>query len=301
MAKTGVVTYEAVAKVADEMARAGVTPTQRALVERVGGSNSTVGPHLRRWKQGRDAASTQGETVRHIEVEVAVASVIRRAQDAVRAELQGDLDDQVREIEQLTAERESALGQVVELTTTAAGLQRQVDQQAGQLSEVRRELDESRAARASAEAALETLRGEHSRAEQARAALEERVAQLQAGAERDAQGLREAQRRAETAVAGQAAAEQSLATTRAEYDARLDVERRARAELEQRMAALRETIDGHLPKLERLAAAEASERLLREQVTSLNEALQAAREQTASLTGILQQPDYRKESPHGGG
>jgi chromosome segregation ATPase len=277
MPKSSQVTYETVAKVADDLVKAGVTPSQRALVERVGGSNSTIGPLLRQWKAARSAAaSTSSETPHHLEVDIAVANVLRRAQAEVRDELQGDLDDQVREIEQLTSERDSARASVTELTAANAGLQRQCDQQAGQLTEVRRELQDAGAARQAVGQAVETLRGELGQASAAKAALEGRLAQAEDSAERAAGALKDAQHRSDAAAAAQAAAEQALATSRAELEAKLEVERRARSDLEQRVTTLRETIDGHLPKLERLAAAEASERLLRDQVGTLERMLDSA-------------------------
>lgn len=54
-------TRENVFAAADELVAAGTTPTTPLIVERVGGSNSTVGPLLREWRAERAQAAKQAE------------------------------------------------------------------------------------------------------------------------------------------------------------------------------------------------------------------------------------------------
>lgn len=274
------ISYEVVAKACDELAKAGVKPTQRSIIDKVGrGSFSTVGPHLRAWKAARDAAAasaTGADAPRHIEIEAAVAAVLRRAQNEVREELQSDLDDQAREISQLTAERDADRAKSADLAKTVEELRAQASELKGQLEATRGELESTRRERNDATHALEELRGVHGQLVEAKASLDARVVELQDTALRQSETLRQLEQRTTAAVTGQAAAEQALATTKAELEATLAVERKARAEAEHRVLAQSATIDGYTEKLQSLAAAQSAEKELRSQVATLTSMLQAA-------------------------
>lgn len=280
MAKPGTTTYEMVANIADELVKAGFTPSQRAIVDRVGGSNSTVGPFLRQWKTAHEAAKAAAgaeATARHVEVDLAVANVLRRALADLRGELQGEVAEQIVEIQQLTEERDADRVRATALAESAATLQREVDQLGGQASELRRELDSLRADRATVAAALEELRAAHSDAVAAKKALEEKGQEMQAVIGRQAETHLADVKRVQEAASAQAVAEQNLARIQVELEAKLAAERQGRSVAEQRVVSLLAAADGHAAQLQRLAASEAGVGLLKQQVESLTSLLQQSR------------------------
>lgn len=273
MAKPAAATYEMVANAADAMVKAGQVPSQRLLIDKIGGgSYSTIGPHLRRWKAARDAAVAAlgaTDTPRNVEVDLAVFNVVRRAQADLRAELQSDLEDQAKEIEQLTAERDGLDSRRVELVDAAADLHATGNKLQGQVETMRVEIDSLRKERSTTTAALEELRGMHGQLTAEKAGLEAHVAELVSAAERQDRAVDALEQRASASAAGHAAAEQLLASTKAEITAALAIERKGRAEAEQRVLNLTATIDAHTSKLEKLAAAEAIVKELRLQIEQL--------------------------------
>jgi chromosome segregation ATPase len=255
MAKPISVTYDVFAQHADEMVATGDVPSQAKMVARLGGSNSTMGPMLRQWKRERAQALAAGgkvEMQRYIEVDTAVAVVLRRAQAEVRDELREDLDGQVREIDGLTRERDAERAHVAELSSANAVLQSLGDKLSGQVSQLERDVESVRAERADATTALETSRVKLGMASERIAGLEARVAELTP-----------LQHRAEMAERLQATLEAKLA-----------VEHDARGVAEQRVVTLTGSLDAQRDTASKLAAAQSRVFSLEEQVGDLRAQLQ---------------------------
>jgi chromosome segregation ATPase len=291
MARTTELTYEVVAKAADELQQAGIAPSQSQVVKKVGGSNSTVGPLLRKWKAERDAkkaATSTSDTPRHLEVDLAVAAILRRAETAVREELQGDIDEQLSEIEQLTGERDAGRAKVAQLELAVSTLTRERDQLQGQFGQLQRDFDVARQERAQVDDELKDARQAIGQANERAQGLDARVSELTSSEAKLRSEADQLRQRAAAAETGQAEAERRRATAVAELEAKLGVEHKARTDADARVVELLGKLDATAPKLERLAAAEATEKALRDQVEMLKSQVAASegreREARASLS-----------------
>ena len=85
------VTYEEVATEASKMAEQGIEPSVRLIQQRLGGSNSTIGPHLRTW---RDVES-DGES----ELPPALLTLVRHMHKTFKLEAETALADDRAELE----------------------------------------------------------------------------------------------------------------------------------------------------------------------------------------------------------
>ena len=267
------ITYDAVAQICSTLTQDGNRPTVRRVQSEVGGSNTTILNHLRRWQDTQRAAGAQS-TKDNPFTESLRAALLAWGEERT-AQLREQSDGRIAELEELYAaaqdgweQAEARIGvleeqvQVGEVQGRAANLQAEADLQK---LEQRLAVAEARAEGA------ESLLGE----------LQDRLAREQQGAESHAVAAAESRIKAETAVGRAAALAAENETLRAEHKTLT----RTHAEAEQRAAVAEERArnrDEQLAELRRNLEAQAQR-----STESQDNALTAARELAAAQRELL--------------
>jgi chromosome segregation ATPase len=152
------ISYEEVARIAQQMADAGRNPTVRAVRGELGtGSNATILAHLSEWKARREESEKVAKE-RVSELPGGIVSAVREAIDeavrAARTELEvrlGEAQAQIGEDQQLLADAEARLerleGLLVEAERRAAADQQRIEGLQERLQQGEAQLVEGRQAR----------------------------------------------------------------------------------------------------------------------------------------------------------
>jgi colicin import membrane protein len=136
------VTYEAVAKVSNELISEGLKPSVRAVRERLGGSNTTLVRHLRTWHEARDAVQRQPRDLPG-ELVLAVRRAMSEVETNARAEAGLQMDIAHKTIDELLAESEALEQRLKVVASESAAAECAADEGRGRESELRRELERS--------------------------------------------------------------------------------------------------------------------------------------------------------------
>jgi hypothetical protein len=175
----GGISREKVFVAADEILATGVNPSQARVINRIGGSNSTVGPWLREWRQSKAgaAASVRSQLPdRPNRLDTAVqgmASQLWRSMEAEFAERLGialteanerlragkeDFDDAISNLKRLELELSSARSEQKRLEQARESAILEAARIGAVLDQIRKDLQAERDGRRVAEAAADEAR-----------------------------------------------------------------------------------------------------------------------------------------------
>lgn len=294
MARPDAVTYEQVELACAQLKAEGIEPSVRLVVQRVGGSNTTVLEHVKRWK----AANPKTVPVRSDELPIDVMTSLQAMRDRAEAtgeakfaarlkEAEDERNDVAKENKQLLAQNDALQTEVSDLATERDTLKGQVR---------------------SHEIELQTLREQIGREQESAQAARVELAKAQLKIEAADSRVAEAQQRERNAVDDMgrvSAALDAERTARASADSRAAV---AESQLaltadalqagQVRMQELQIAVKEHDAVVARVAGAEAMANELRAMVEMLRELLRAGKDRTgrggASETDEGQPGDGRK-------
>ena len=277
MARPDAVTYEQVELACAQLKAEGIEPSVRLVVQRVGGSNTTVLEHVKRWK----ASNPKTVPVRSDELPIDVMGSLQAMRD--RAEATGEAKFAAR-LKEAEDERNDIAKENKQLQAQNAGLQMEV-------TDLATERDTLKGQVQSHELELQTLREQLKREQESAQAARVELAKAQLKVEAADSRVAEAQQRETKALA-----DVSRVSTA------LDAERTARAAAESRAAVaesqlasttgalqagqvrvqeLQGAVKEHDTVVARVAGAEAMANELRSTVEMLRELLKAAEERSA--------------------
>ena len=298
MARNGSLTYEAVEQAANELRGAGVSPTVRLLVEKVGGSNTTVLKYLTAWKAANPPAKHQVREM-PLDIVVAVESALNRAEAAARSEIQTQLVEMQATLKDISAENEDLQERNAGLVEANAGIASERDTLKGQLAEQTTELRGLREAVSREQAAAEAARVELAKAQLLVDGADTRVAEIQERERETRHELVRVQAEFTSLRESRASAEQRAAVV----EAQLEAERGAREASEARLTALQQDLQMLTASVGRAAAAEATAAELRSTVGMLQDLLKRAQEQQGLQAGAtaVDEPAGRTDAGEKGG
>ena len=277
MARLDAVTYEQVELACAQLKAEGIEPSVRLVVQRVGGSNTTVLEHVKRWK----ASNPKTVPVRSDELPIDVMGSLQAMRD--RAEATGEAKFAAR-LKEAEDERNDVAKENKQLQAQNAGLQIEA-------ADLATERDTLKGQVQSHELELQTLREQLKREQESAQAARVELAKAQLKVEAADSRVAEAQQRETKALA-----DMSRVSTA------LDAERTARAAAESRAAVaesqlasttgalqagqvrvqeLLGEVKEHDTVVARVAGAEAMANELRSTVEMLRELLKAAEERSA--------------------
>ena len=276
MARPDAVTYEQVELVCVQLKAEGIEPSVRQVVQRVGGSNTTVLEHVKRWK----ASNPKTVPVRSDELPIDVMGSLQAMRD--RAEATGEAKFAAR-LKEAEDERNDVAKENKQLQAQNAGLQLEA-------ADLATDRDTLKGQVQSHELELQTLRGQLKREQESAQAARVELAKAQLKVEAADSRVAEAQQRETKALADVS-----------RVSAALDVERTARAGADSRAAVaesqlastadalqagqarvedLQTAVKEHDAIVARVAGAEAMAHELRSMVEMLRELLKAAEERS---------------------
>jgi colicin import membrane protein len=230
-------TYSAVAAAAEALEQQGLEPSVRSVRDKLGGgSNTTVTPLLRKWKEARAARSGS-----RVQINPAIADLILAQIAEAAAEASNKAGARAKEAEEAFDELAKQMAEVeAQLNTSNASLaatQAQLLQHQGQLQERVREMDELRTlaaatvAEADQRAERERTQAEAVRQDLVRSSLRlERVPDLEAAVEEARQLLKASNdtvaraQQAEAVATSRAQAQHERASESAAREARLEAQ-----------------------------------------------------------------------------
>lgn len=275
MARPGI-TYEMVEAAADALQaeRPGTTPTLAAVRAHLGtGSPNTIHKYLRMWSENRPKATAQVLVIPE-EITKALSGWVLQQATGSRADAeersvqaQAAADELARVGEDLEAERDQLLADIVALTTQRDQYQATADERAAEIQRLLVEVERERglAGAAQVDAAQARLRSE-SQVEHL-TEMRARIESLSAAVDVDRTARTAAEREAAVATA-------QLASARAEIEAA----RGQAAALQQEVASSRDRVEQLLASFDDLRAQHKNE------VGELHQALDSARGQVLALT-----------------
>ena len=299
MARPDAVTYEQVELACAQLKAEGIEPSVRLVVQRVGGSNTTVLEHVKRWK----ASNPKTVPVRSDELPIDVMGSLQAMRD--RAEATGEAKFAAR-LKEAEDERNDIAKENKQLQAQNAGLQMEI-------TDLATERDTLKGQVQSHELELQTLREQLKREQESAQAARVELAKAQLKVEAADSRVAEAQQRETKAL-----------TDVSRVSAALDVERTARAGAESRAAVaesqlasttgtlqagqvrvqeLQGAVKEHDTVVARVAGAEAMANELRSTVEMLRELLKAAEERSARAGTALapaRQPGAGDKASKGG-
>lgn len=261
-------TYSAVAAAAESLEQQGLEPSVRLVRDKLGGgSNTTVTPLLRKWKEARAARNESSVQVNTAISDLILAQIAETAAEASnKAELRAkEAEDAFDELAEQMAGVEAQLNTSnASLTTTQA----QLLQHQGQLQERVREMEELRAlaaatvAEADQRAERERAQAEAVRQDLARASLRlEQVPDLQAALEEARQLLRASNdsvaraKQSEAVATARAQAQHERARESATREARLGEQLQRLQDERERALAAERTSQQEILRLSTIASA----------------------------------------------
>lgn len=259
--KSDPLSYEAVSKACSTLVATGVKPSVRSVTELVGGSNTTVLKHLRRWTAEQDTKAGQRPEL-PLDVRDSISAALARADAAARAETRQVLETAQSNLDALVRENERLEARHTELADEASSLKSQLDTLSGRAAEQEKELD----------LAKQSAARDRDAAEQARASTSNLALKLSASESALAESRkREAEARSLlTATQTQLDAVREAAAKSAQQasaaGAQLESERAAREADRRRALDIEAALSAARDQALRLAGAEASVAVLRETV-----------------------------------
>lgn len=298
MARPDAVTYEQVELACAQLKAEGIDPSVRQVVQRVGGSNTTVLEHVKRWK----ASNPKTVAVRRDDLPIDVMGSLQAMRDRAEAageakfaarlkEAEDERNDVAMENKQLQAQNADLQIEVTDLTTERDTLKGQVQ---------------------SHELELQTLREQLKREQESAQAARVELAKAQLKVEAADSRVAEAQQRetkALTDVSRVSAALDAERTARAGADSRAAVAESQLASTasalqagQARVQELQDALKEHDTVVARVAGAEAMVNELRSMVEMLRELLKAAEERTvraAAPPALEPQPGAGEKSSKG--
>ena len=298
MARPAAVTYEHVELACAQLKAEGIEPSVRLVVQRVGGSNTTVLEHVKRWK----ASNPKTVPVRSDELPIDVMGSLQAMRDRAEAtgeakfaarlkEAEDERNDIAKENKQLQAQNAGLHMEVADLATERDTLKGQVQSHELELQTLReqlkREQESAQAARVELAKALLKVEAADSRVAEA----QQRETKALADTSRVSAAL-DAERTARAGAESRAAvAESQLASTAGALQA-------GQARVQELQAAVKE----HDAIVARVAGAEAMANELRSTVEMLRDLLKAAEERSARTGSSLapaRQPGSGEKSSKG--
>lgn len=262
------ITYSAVAAAAESLEQEGFEPSVRLVREKLGGgSNTTIAPFLRKWKEARAARNESSVQINPAINDLFLAQLAEVATQASnKAELRAkEADDAFDELAKQMAGTEAQLNAS---NASLSATQAQLLQHQGQLQERVREMDELRAlaaatvAEADQRAERERAQAEAVRQELVRASLRlEQVPDLQAALEEARQLLKASHddvaraKRSEAVATSRAQAQQQRAHESASRESRLGQQLQRRQDEQERALAAERTAQQEILRLSTIASA----------------------------------------------
>ena len=283
MARPDAVTYEQVELACAQLKAEGIEPSVRLVVQRVGGSNTTVLEHVKRWK----ASNPKTVPVRSDELPVDVMGSLQAMRD--RAEATGEAKFAAR-LKEAEDERNDVAKENKQLQAQSAELQVEV-------SELATERDTLKGQVQSHELELQTLREQLTREQESAQAARVELAKAQLKVEAADSRVAEAQQRETKALADTSRVSSTLdaeRTARAGADSRAAVAESQLASTagalqagQARVLELQAAVKEHDRVVARVAGAEAMANELRSTVEMLRELLNAAEERSGRAVAQL--------------
>jgi hypothetical protein len=180
MARTGI-TCEQVFDTADTLANEGIQPTVKLVREKIGGSYSTITPHLAAWKDER-----AGKAVANVpDMPETVATTTRQAMHSVWVAAWKAGQDMIEtERDGLTAARREMESERAEMAREITELETKLDTMASERDTIARSLDDECKQLKKAQDDLGRLRIENARLEERVINTEKRSEELRAQVER---------------------------------------------------------------------------------------------------------------------
>lgn len=202
MAREGI-SYDQVAKTADELTGEGQQATIRQIRDRIGtGSPNTIHRHLTQWRDARPQATASAPEL-PASLAVQIAAEISRAAAQARAEIEGRLIQTQAEAaelaatgEALEAERDSLTEQVTSLTRDRDTLTGKATQQAADLADQAQRIEREQHAAEAARIELATARLKIEAQAEKQNELTQETAQLRAALEASQQARQTAEQQA---------------------------------------------------------------------------------------------------------
>jgi colicin import membrane protein len=259
------INYSAVAAAAESLEKQGLEPSVRTVREKLGGgSNTTLTPMLRQWKEARTARLSST-----VQLNPAISDLILAQMAEVASQAANDANIRAKDaadaFDELSAELKTLRLRLAEKEAELQTTREQVLQQQGQLNERAREMEEIRAQSVNAihEADLRAA-DERSQAEALRQELVRTSIALESVPDLKA-ALEQAQNRIQVCANEVAQARQSAAVA--------NEHAKAQAELASQAAMREAKLESHLNRLvEQHERALASERLLQQEILLLSKA-----------------------------
>ncbi len=283
MARPDAVTYEQVELACAQLKAEGIEPSVRLVVQRVGGSNTTVLEHVKRWK----ASNPKTAPVRSDELPIDVMGSLQAMRDRAEAtgeakfaarlkEAEDERNDVVKENKQLQAQNAGLQVEVSELATERDTLKGQVQSHELELQTLREQLKREQESAQAARVELAKAQLKVEAADSRVAEAQQRETKALADVSRVSAAL-DAERTGRAGAANRAAvAESQLASTATSLQA-------GQARVQELQTAVKE----HDAIVARVAGAEAMATQLRSTVEMLRELLQAAEERSGRAVAQL--------------
>ena len=272
MARPDAVTYEQVELACAQLKAEGIEPSVRLVVQRVGGSNTTVLEHVKRWK----ASNPRTVPVRSDDLPIDVMSSLQSMRDRAEAtgeakfaarlkEAEDERNDVAKENKQLLAQNEALQTEVSDLASERDKLKGQVQGHETELQTLREHLEREQE---SAQAA----RVELAKAQLKVEAADSRVAEAQ---QRESKALADMSRVSAALDAeriARAAADSRAAVAESQLASTVGALKEGQARVHELQTAVKE----HDAVVARVAGAEAMAAELRSTVEMLRELLKVA-------------------------
>lgn len=272
MARPDAVTYEQVELACAQLKAEGIEPSVRLVVQRVGGSNTTVLEHVKRWK----AANPRSVVVSSGELPMDVMSSLQAMRDRAEAtgeakfaarlkEAEDERNDVAKENKQLLAQNDALQTELADMSSDRDTLKGQVHSNETELQTLREQLEREQE---SAQAA----RVELAKAQLKVEAADSRVAEAQ---QRESKALADMNRVSAAMDAergARAAADSRAAVAESQLASTVEALQGSQA----RVHDLRTAVKEHDAVVARVAGAEAIAAELRSMVEMLRELLKAA-------------------------
>jgi len=272
-----VVTESDVHRACDEMLTQGVRPSQAALVKRLGGSNSTVGPYLKTWNQAQDTKDRERKTPVPHELAAAWAMAANRERSEEESKWAGRIAEQDEQLREVRQDRDSLAERLQALEVANLELSTARDKLAGKVEALGREVEVDRSERQAAVVLAQDAKVELGKATQTIAGLQSRVDDFQTRAREHLAEKSTLEGRAadlDKDLGRERAAHKETAGALSLSQSELKSEQRARASSESRVQALESSLADYDKAVGRAAAAEAAAAELRKQVGMLSAMLQ---------------------------